>query len=155
MRTLAIMLLMLAAIRGAVPDVPSEATAPPMAVGSTPVGRWAEPAERPGSSSTPSHTPAIPTPEAPAATAEARPGAGFRHSLTGIASWGYGWAGVVTRLPRGTPICVYGPIGHWCGRSEGYGPAKRTGRIADLSKAVFADVVGDPRIGLGKVKLTW
>ena len=73
--------------------------------------------------------------------------------LRGTASWGDGWTGVVTRLPRGTRIRVCGPLGCWSGRSVGYGPAVRTGRIADLSRAVFASVCGDPSIGLCRVSL--
>jgi len=74
--------------------------------------------------------------------------------ITGEASWGYGFKGhVVTRYPRGTVIRVCGPIG--CTgkvRSWGYGPAKRTGRIADLDVNVFEDVCG-PR-GRGVCDIT-
>jgi hypothetical protein len=68
----------------------------------------------------------------------------FRLSIRGTASWGYGWSGVVTRLPRGTAIRVCGALGCWSGRSVGYGPQASTGRIADLSRTVFASICGDP-----------
>ena len=74
-------------------------------------------------------------------------------SVSGIASWGDGWTGVVTRFPRGTPIRVCGPLGCWSGRSVGYGPAVWTGRIADLSRAVFSEICGDPAMGLCRVVL--
>jgi hypothetical protein len=77
----------------------------------------------------------------------------FRLSIRGTASWGYGWSGVVTRLPRGTAICVTGPLGRWCGRSVGYGPAVYTHRIADLSRAVFASICGPLSQGLCRVTL--
>jgi len=76
-------------------------------------------------------------------------------SLSGIASWGYGWSGVVTRLPRGTQITVTGPLGSWSGRSVGYGPAVWTDRIADLSRSVFELICGDPRMGLCKVTVSY
>jgi hypothetical protein len=76
-------------------------------------------------------------------------------SISGIASWGRPWAGVVTRLPRGTRICVTGPLGWWCGRSVGYGPARRTGRIADLSATVFGLICGPLSRGLCRVTLSW
>jgi len=77
------------------------------------------------------------------------------NAVTGEASWGDGWSGIVTRLPRGTPICVTGKLGQWCGPSVGYGPQEWTGRIADLSRAVFADICGDPDMGVCPVVLTW
>lgn len=76
-------------------------------------------------------------------------------SMSGTASWGCCWTGVVTRLPRGTHICVTGPLGRWCGKSVGYGPAKRTERIADLSAVVFRDICGRLSMGLCRVVLTW
>ena len=76
-------------------------------------------------------------------------------TLHGIASWGDGWVGVVTRLPRGTAIRVCGPLACWSGRSTGYGPAASTGRIADLSRAVFAAICGDPSLGLCMVEVHW
>lgn len=87
----------------------------------------------------------------------ARPSPAPVHGRTwavGTASWGDGWPGVVTRLPRGTRICVAGPIGSWCGRSTGYGPAAYTHRVADLSRAAFRLVCGDPSIGLCRVRVT-
>lgn len=74
-------------------------------------------------------------------------------AFRGTASWGYGWSGVVTRLPRGTRIRVCGARGCWSGRSTGFGPQASTGRIADLSRAVFADICGDPALGLCPVLL--
>lgn len=77
------------------------------------------------------------------------------HSLTGIASWGYFSGHVVTRLPRGTPITVTGPLGSWSGKSWGYGPAKWTGRIVDADREVFRLLCGDPSKGLCTVTLEW
>lgn len=102
--------------------------------------------------------PAVPTqpipraqPDQPAAVAVTV----SKNRLTGIASWGDDWSGVVTRLPRGTAICVAGALGRWCGPSVGYGPAVWTGRIADLSGAVFRDICGPTSMGLCTVTLTW
>jgi hypothetical protein len=94
--------------------------------------------------------PPLPSPSRPFARAAAR-----GHHLRGVASFGYGWVGVVTRLPRGTRICVTGPLGRWCGRSVGYGPAKWTHRIADLSPAVFSRICGPLSAGLCGVVLSW
>jgi hypothetical protein len=92
----------------------------------------------------------------PAVASTPRPGPRpANRSITGIASWGTGWVGVVTRLPRGTWIRVCGALGCWSGRSVGYGPARWTGRIADLSRAVFADICGLPSMGLCRVVLSW
>ena len=77
------------------------------------------------------------------------------HTISGTASWGYGWSGAVTRLRRGTPICVTGPLGRWCGRSVGYGPAKWTGRIVDLSASLFRELCGPLSRGLCTVRLSW
>jgi hypothetical protein len=78
------------------------------------------------------------------------------HRLAGEASWGDDWTGVVTRLPRGTAICVAGKLGHWCGLSIGYGPAIWTGRIVDFDRATFHDVRGDPVVlGTCQVVLSW
>ena len=76
-----------------------------------------------------------------------------RTALRGTASWGNGWTGVVTRLPRGTVIRVCGPLGCWSGRSVGYGPAVRTHRVADLSRSVFSRICGDPSAGLCRVSI--
>lgn len=82
---------------------------------------------------------------------------GRRASLVirGEASWGYGFKGhVVTRYKRGTIIRVCGPLG--CTgkvRSWGYGPAKSTGRIADLDVHVFEDICGPRSIGVCDIKL--
>ena len=75
-------------------------------------------------------------------------------AVTGTASWGYGWSGAVTRLPRGTRIRVCGPLACWSGRSVGYGPDARLHRIADLSRPLFARLCGDPSMGLCKVRIT-
>ena len=77
------------------------------------------------------------------------------HSIRGVASWGCCWPAVVTRLPRGTRITVCGRLGCWSGRSVGYGPAKRTHRIADLSPAVFERICGSLAAGLCEVVLSW
>ena len=81
---------------------------------------------------------------------------GTRTVIRGEASWGYGFYGhVVTRYPRGTIIRVCGKLG-CTGRvkSWGYGPAKRTGRIADLDINVFRNVCGDPiRLGVCQIRL--
>lgn len=99
----------------------------------------------------PSGTPHLPA--APSSGPMTRPSAS---RLSGTASWGCCWAGVVTRLRRGTPIRVCGPIPPcWSGRSEGYGPAVWTGRIADLSMAVFTAICGPLSRGLCRVVLTW
>lgn len=73
----------------------------------------------------------------------------------GEASWGYGFHGhVVTRYPRGTVIRVCGRLG--CTgkvKSWGYGPAKRTGRIADLDVHVFENVCGPRSMGVCQIRL--
>jgi hypothetical protein len=113
------------------------------------VGRQPEPERRTRSSNLPT------------VTARPWPAAGVLSGRTnavlvsGIASWGYGWVGVVTRLPRGTAITVCGALGCWSGRSTGYGPAVWTHRIADLSRSVFAAICGAPSKGLCRVTLTW
>jgi hypothetical protein len=61
----------------------------------------------------------------------------------------------VTRFPRGTPIVVTGPLGTWRGLSWGYGPAKYTGRIADLDRLIFAAICGAPSRGICEVTLRW
>lgn len=94
---------------------------------------------------------ASPSPAAP--TTEPLPTPG--HSLTGTASWGYFSGHVVTRVPRGTPITVIGPLGSWSGKSWGYGPAKWTGRIVDADREVFRLLCGDPSKGLCTVTLEW
>jgi hypothetical protein len=76
----------------------------------------------------------------------------------GEASWGYLTGHVVTRYPRGTAIRVCGPLGCWpsattWGASWGYGPARRTGRIVDLDRSVFAAICGNPRQGVCQVVL--
>lgn len=86
---------------------------------------------------------------------EAKSGRQGRTWAAGTASWGDGWHGVVTRLPRGTRICVRGPLGSWCGRSVGYGPAAYTHRVADLSRAVFRLVCGPLSAGLCRVGVSW
>jgi hypothetical protein len=80
---------------------------------------------------------------------------GTPHSIRGIASWGPFSGHVVTRLPRGTPIVVTGPLGTWRGLSWGYGPQARTGRIADLDRGVFAAICGPPSRGICTVTLRY
>lgn len=104
-----------------------------------------------GTGPAPSAAPATPKPS-PAPRPTGRIGSAIAASR-GTASWGYGWSGVVTRFPRGTRIRVCGALGCWSGRSVGYGPQASTGRIADLSRAVFARICGDPGIGLCPVLL--
>lgn len=107
------------------------------------------PTSTPAPSSSPSPVPSTsPTPRPSSAPVA-------RHRLAGIGSWGDGWSGVVTRLPRGTRICVTAKLGRWCGRSTGYGPAVWTGRIADLSRAVFVEICGPLSAGLCPVVVTW
>ena len=101
-----------------------------------------------------SHFQPLSSPDSSAPTSSAPVPQASTH-LTGIASWGYGWSGVVTRLRRGTAICVTGPLGKWCGRSVGYGPALWTHRIADLSPTVFVTICGPLSRGLCKVVLSW
>ncbi len=91
----------------------------------------------------------------PERTAEPSVAPRFAHELVGTGSWGDGWSGVVTRLPRGTVIQVCGPLACWSGRSVGYGPAKWTGRITDMSRTVFSEVCGAPSMGLCRVTLRW
>jgi len=112
-------------------------------------------------SATPTITPdpsTIPTqqPKKQRANASSRPvtsGSRFR-SITGEASWGPFKGHVVTRYPRGTVIRVCGRIG-CTGKvlSWGYGPAKRTGRIADLDVRVFENVCGPRSMGVCQIKL--
>ena len=73
---------------------------------------------------------------------------------SGEASWGPFKGHVVTRYPRGTAIRVCGRLGcTGITRSWGYGPAKYTGRIADLDVRVFEHVCGPRSIGVCKIKL--
>lgn len=107
-------------------------------------------------------TPASPTPEptftpspAPSASRNTSKAQAPTRTLRGEASWGYGFKGhIVTRYKRGTIIRVCGPLG--CTpkvRSWGYGPAKYTGRIADLDVNVFEDVCGPRSIGVCQIRL--
>jgi hypothetical protein len=110
---------------------------------------------------TPSPTPASPsprsTPRVKSITRASSPkGTGGKKTvLRGEASWGYGFRGhVVTRYRRGTTIRVCGKLG--CTgkvRSWGYGPAKRTGRIADLDVGVFENVCGPRSMGTCNITL--
>ncbi len=75
-------------------------------------------------------------------------------TIHGEASWGPFKGHVVTRYPRGTIIRVCGKLG--CTgktRSWGYGPAKYTGRIADLDVNVFEHVCGPRSIGVCQIRL--
>lgn len=74
------------------------------------------------------------------------------HVTIGVASWGDFDGHIVTRLSRGTPVSVCGPVGCVHGRSWGYGPGA-PGRIADLDRELFRLVCGDPRLGLCRVAL--
>lgn len=82
----------------------------------------------------------------------------MRETLTGTASWGYGWPGhVVTRLPRGTPIIVTGPLGAWTGASWGYGPDPDIfpERIADLDVLIFEAICGPRSMGVCAVTVEY
>jgi len=106
----------------------------------------------------------VPTPEptvrhSSAPTLSPRPtatrGTSHKAVVHGEASWGYGFYGhVVTRYHRGTIIRVCGPIG-CTGKvaSWGYGPARYTGRIADLDVRVFERVCGPRSIGVCDITL--
>lgn len=100
---------------------------------------------------------ATPTPSPrPTRTASPRPTAtrGPSVTLRGEASWGPFSGHVVTRYPRGTIVRVCGKLG--CTgrvRSWGYGPAKYTGRIADLDVHVFERVCGPRWRGVCQITL--
>jgi hypothetical protein len=140
------------------------ATAPPPAPIRTPLPSEFRPvgiaptAALPSVVPTPSITPkpsSTPQPtKRPAATPKATVGQPTK-VIRGEASWGYGFKGnVVTRYPRGTHIRVCGKLG--CTgvvHSWGYGPAKYTGRIADLDVNVFEDVCGPRSIGVCQIRL--
>jgi len=61
--------------------------------------------------------------------------------------------GIVTRLPRGTWVCVTGPAGTACGHSVGYGPAAWTHRLVDLDRSTFVRVCGALALGLCAVTM--
>lgn len=111
----------------------------------------------PATSPTPTPSPAPTATPTTSATPKATPIPIERPSkvLRGEASWGYGFKGnVVTRYPRGTHIRVCGPLG--CTgvvHSWGYGPAKYTGRIADIDVNVFENVCGPRSIGICNIRL--
>jgi hypothetical protein len=107
-----------------------------------------------------------PTPEKPSPTLAPDPTASPRassraattgtskRSVTGEASWGPFKGHVVTRYSRGTIVRVCGGLG--CTgkvRSWGYGPAKSTGRVADLDSSIFRHVCGPLSMGVCQVKL--
>ena len=144
----ALLLLLVGYKLGSASSSPSRPTIPESAW--VRIGTPAADPVRPGAGSARPVRPAG-VPPSPMVAPTSRPA----QSVSGIASWGYGWAGVVTRLHRGTPICVTGPLGRWCGRSVGYGPAVSTHRIADLSATVFRDICGPLSKGLCRVVVRW
>ena len=114
-------------------------------------------AEYAGSVASASPSMATPKPSArPTKTASPRvtPTRGPSVTLRGEASWGPFSGHVVTRYPRGTIVRVCGTLG--CTgrvRSWGYGPAKYTGRIADLDVHVFERVCGPRSRGVCQITL--
>lgn len=76
-------------------------------------------------------------------------------TLEGIASWvapRYGKSYLAMRLPKGTHVTLSGPGGTWEAVVNDYGPAKRTGRIADIAVGRWEDICGVPRsLGLCRV----
>ena len=76
-------------------------------------------------------------------------------TLEGIASWvapRYGKGYLAMRLPKGTHVTLSGPGGTWEAVVNDYGPAKRTGRIADIAVGRWEDICGVPRsLGLCRV----
>lgn len=76
-------------------------------------------------------------------------------TLEGIASWvapRYGRNYLAMRLPKGTHVTLSGPGGTWEAVVNDYGPAKRTGRIADIAVGRWEDICGVPRsLGLCRV----
>lgn len=144
-------LMLLSACTSASGRVPTSiAPLPPEAFRAFPTASYA-------ASATPAPTPVLSPEPTPRPTTKPKPQttSGPSVVLRGEASWGYGFKGnVVTRYPRGTHIRVCGPIG--CTglvHSWGYGPAKYTGRIADLDVNVFEDVCGPRGVGVCDIKL--
>jgi hypothetical protein len=72
----------------------------------------------------------------------------------GIASWvapRYGRSYLAMRLPKGTHVRICA-VTCWDGVVNDYGPAKRTGRIADIAVGRWEAITGLPRSrGLGRV----
>ena len=79
----------------------------------------------------------------------------FTDKAQGIASWvapRYGKSYLAMRLPKGTHVTLSGPGGTWEAVVNDYGPAKRTGRIADIAVGRWEDICGVPRsLGLCRV----
>ena len=64
----------------------------------------------------------------------------------------YGKSYLAMRLPKGTHVTLSGPGGTWEAVVNDYGPAKRTGRIADIAVGRWEDICGVPRsLGLCRV----
>lgn len=76
-------------------------------------------------------------------------------TIEGIASWvapKWGRDYLAMRLPRGTRVTLSGPGGTWHAVVNDYGPARRTGRIADIAVGRWEDICGVPRsLGLCRV----
>lgn len=114
-----------------------------------------------------SHLPAAPHSHRPAvanvATSEGTDGPADSHAggtaadvtLEGIASWvapRYGKSYLAMRLPKGTHVTLSGPGGTWEAVVNDYGPAKRTGRIADIAVGRWEDITGlDRSLGLARI----
>ena len=79
-------------------------------------------------------------------------------TLEGIASWvapRYGRDYLAMRLPKGTRVTLSGPGGSWHAVVNDYGPAKRTGRIADIAVGRWEDITGlDRSLGLARITVT-
>ena len=112
-----------------------------------------------GTSGAPTHRPAV----ANVATSEGTDGPADSHAggtaadvtLEGIASWvapRYGKSYLAMRLPKGTHVTLSGPGGTWEAVVNDYGPAKRTGRIADIAVGRWEDITGlDRSLGLARI----
>ena len=113
-----------------------------------------------------SHLPAAPHSHRPAvanvATSEGTAGPDVRYTGTaadvtieGIASWvapKWGRDYLAMRLPRGTRVTLSGPGGTWHAVVNDYGPARRTGRIADIAVGRWEDITGlDRSLGLARI----
>ena len=65
--------------------------------------------------------------------------------VQGVANFaepGHGSDYLAMRLDRGTRVRITGAGGSWTTRTTDYGPAKRTGDIADIALVRFADICG-------------
>lgn len=76
-------------------------------------------------------------------------------TIEGIASWvapKWGHDYLAMRLPRGTRVTLSGPGGTWHAVVNDYGPARRTGRIADIAVGRWEDITGlDRSLGLARI----